>query len=367
MPSSLLLYTAQLVSVVSVVLLAIGYLKAEPLGHSSRTFAIMSLFVVLYIVNGMTASHIDPAFRLDLSGWGFVISVGTASICGLFMLYCFQVFQENRHLPLALTGLFVLQVVSEAMFSLTGYTVVAAEGDWLDGLLALYSTAIDLLQLLFAGFAVYWTVKGWRSDLVEDRRAWRWVVITVQGGLIFTVALIENFLLPSGSMNDAQAQAVIVYTIAVLASGMVIITMQFDYVSLSNVIRKVAELREEPAVEIAATFDKNGFHKAFKLGKLYREAGLTIASLAKKLNIPEYRLRAFIHKTLGFRNFNAMLHKYRIEDACEALADPNNQNVPVLTIALTVGYQSITPFNNAFREIMGVTPSEYRKQKLNGG
>ena len=78
--------------------------------------------------------------------------------------------------------------------------------------------------------------------------------------------------------------------------------------------------------------------------------------------MPEYRLRAFIHKQLGFRNFNAMLHQYRIEDASTALSDAENLTVPVLTIALSVGYQSITPFNNAFREIKGVTPSEYRKK-----
>ena len=83
--------------------------------------------------------------------------------------------------------------------------------------------------------------------------------------------------------------------------------------------------------------------------------------------MPEYRLRAFIHKQLGFRNFNAMLHEYRIEDASRALADPANANVPVLTIALSVGYQSITPFNNAFRQQQGVTPSEYRKASRRGG
>jgi AraC-like DNA-binding protein len=59
-----------------------------------------------------------------------------------------------------------------------------------------------------------------------------------------------------------------------------------------------------------------------------------------------------------------MLHNYRIEDASEALADKENPNVPVLTIALSVGYQSITPFNNAFRQIKGVTPSEYRKREI---
>jgi AraC-like DNA-binding protein len=77
--------------------------------------------------------------------------------------------------------------------------------------------------------------------------------------------------------------------------------------------------------------------------------------------MPEYKLRAFIHQELGFRNFNAMLHVYRIAEASEILADASKSSLPILTIALSVGYQSITPFNNAFRELKGATPSEFRK------
>jgi len=187
----------------------------------------------------------------------------------------------------------------------------------------------------------------------------------VQGALIFSVVFIENFLLEGGSVAYASEQAAIVFAIAILALGMLLVAMRFDYVSLTYVIRKVTELTEEPEQEHHTAFDIDSFNRVFRDGKLYREAGLTIAMLAKKLNLPEYRLRAFIHKQLGFRNFNAMLHQYRIEDASEALADKASHNVPVLTIALSVGYQSITPFNNAFRQIKGVTPSEYRKRSAN--
>ena len=143
---------------------------------------------------------------------------------------------------------------------------------------------------------------------------------------------------------------------------MLLAALRFDFVSLSYVIRRVTELTEEKSGQGTEAIDEESFNRVFRDGLLYREAGLTISGLAKKLNMPEYRLRAFIHKQLGFRNFNAMLHKYRIEDASAALADSSKQNLPVLTIALSVGYQSITPFNNAFREIKGVTPSEYRKK-----
>jgi AraC-like DNA-binding protein len=78
--------------------------------------------------------------------------------------------------------------------------------------------------------------------------------------------------------------------------------------------------------------------------------------------MPEYRLRALIHKNLGYRNFNALLHEYRLRDACQQLTDPAKAHLPILTIALDAGYQSIAPFNQAFRLAMGCTPSIYRRQ-----
>jgi AraC-like DNA-binding protein len=96
--------------------------------------------------------------------------------------------------------------------------------------------------------------------------------------------------------------------------------------------------------------------------RVYLVHGLSINGLAKHLAMPEYRLRALINKRMGYRNFNALLHEYRLRDACQRLADPARMHLPILTIALDVGYQSITPFNQAFRELMGCTPSAYRQQ-----
>ena len=73
-------------------------------------------------------------------------------------------------------------------------------------------------------------------------------------------------------------------------------------------------------------------------------------------------MRALINKRLGYRNFNALLHEHRLRDACERLADPAKAQLPILTIALDAGYQSIAPFNQAFRDAMGCTPSTYRRQ-----
>ncbi len=361
MLNPLLIFSFQIIAMLSVLLLAAGYLKAEPRAGSARTFALMAVFISFYLLNGMAGQHIDPQFRIDLSGWQFMIQVGINTIPGLFMIYCFLIFQEQQKFPLLLAIAYATQVILDSILTaLVLFPVEAASSSSF----RLLSTSLDIVALIFVAYAIYWTLKGWRVDLVDDRRVLRWFIIGVQGALIFAIVFLENFLLESESSTYATAQATIVGSIAFLAMTMLLIAMRFDYVSLSKVIRKVAELTEESEPESIAPFDRESFNRVFQHAKLHREAGLTISMLAKKLNLPEYRLRAFIHKQLGYRNFNAMLHNYRIEDASEALADKDNPNIPVLTIALSVGYQSITPFNNAFRQIKGVTPSEFRKREI---
>ncbi len=80
--------------------------------------------------------------------------------------------------------------------------------------------------------------------------------------------------------------------------------------------------------------------------------------------MPEYRLRRVINQQLGYRNFNAFINRWRLDEARAALADPARRALPVLSIALEAGFQSIGPFNRAFKTSTGLTPTEFRKQKL---
>jgi AraC-like DNA-binding protein len=100
--------------------------------------------------------------------------------------------------------------------------------------------------------------------------------------------------------------------------------------------------------------------------RTYRQEGLTIGLLAARLGMPEYRLRGLINDGLGHRNFNAFLNRYRLDDAKAALADPDQAEVPVLTIALDAGFQSLAPFNRAFKADTGLTPTEFRRRAAAG-
>ena len=50
------------------------------------------------------------------------------------------------------------------------------------------------------------------------------------------------------------------------------------------------------------------------------------------------------------------LNQYRINDACETLSDPAEARKTILEIAYELGYQSIGPFNKAFKDLKGLTP-----------
>jgi len=95
--------------------------------------------------------------------------------------------------------------------------------------------------------------------------------------------------------------------------------------------------------------------------KVYRNEGLTIRELAEMLNEQEYKVRRLINGELGFRNFNDFLNKYRVNEACEILNDPTQNKKTILEITYSLGYQSIGPFNKAFKELKESTPTAFRK------
>jgi AraC-like DNA-binding protein len=361
----LLLFSAQLLAIFSILMLAFGYLKAETHDISARLFFVLALGIVCYLINGMSLSHIDPALRLTPGGWGVVLNLGANAIPGLFTLYCYHVFQDSHRAPRPLVALLVVQLVLDHLnyrsYRPSAFLSIQADSSLSQFLLG---PVPDFIQLFFAVFAVFWCARGWSNDLVETRRFLRWVIIIVQGGLILAVVFLENYLLSSASLRYAEAQALITFVIAGLTFAMLIALLKFDYVALGKVLLKVTPfVPAEPAGE-ALQADVKRFRKVFEEDRVYREHGLTIAGLAAKLDLPEYRLRALINKHLGYRNFNALLHEYRIKDASQMLSDPAQRHLPVLTIALTVGYQSITPFNNAFRQTKNLTPTEFRRKAL---
>lgn len=219
--------------------------------------------------------------------------------------------------------------------------------------------AINGIALGFIVLAVAQTVSSWSADLVEGRRRLRVFIVSASalyGGL--------NAVLQLLSLHGEAAEIANVVNISVLAAIVATITVAMMQVTARDLFAAPEQAAAAPSPLEAA--DQKLIDALMRLmadERIYRRDNVTIGTLATKLSIPEYRLRRLINQRLGYRNFNVFLNEHRIAEAKAALADPTQAEVPVITIAMDAGFQSLGPFNRAFKATTGVTPSEYRKLK----
>jgi len=235
--------------------------------------------------------------------------------------------------------------------------------------------------LLLAGLGIHQALAGRAADLVEPRRRSRlWfacglgfciAVTTVLGaakvsavpavsvvlGIVLAAALLR--LRIERAADPPAAQARISPPLPVVAPpGLALPVVAAPVVALPVVAVPA------PAASVEELALHQRLRTAMEKELIYREGGLTVATLADRLGVPEYRLRRLINQRLGHRNFVSFVNSYRLAEAMSALADGDQARVPVLTIALDAGFQSIGPFNRAFKAHTGETPTEFRARCL---
>ncbi|MDN3279048.1 helix-turn-helix domain-containing protein [Frankia sp. RB7] len=238
---------------------------------------------------------------------------------------------------------------------------------------------LSLVVLGLALAAAIQTVRTWRVDLVMRRRRLRLAVLAINVVTIGLVAVAAVADIPvavpgaSGSLPTALSLFVVatLAALGVLSPPVVAVGDATAAIASGDVARpaRVADRAAaervvvDPRIAVDPILLRRLDH-LMTVERAYRQEGLAIGALAARLDVPEHRLRQAINEGLGYRNFNAFLNRYRIEDARLALSDATQREVPVLTIAMDAGFQSIGPFNRAFKAETGVTPTEFRREVL---
>jgi AraC-like DNA-binding protein len=226
--------------------------------------------------------------------------------------------------------------------------------------------AVNLLALGFIALAVIQSVRSWTADLVEQRRSLRVFIVSataLYGGANAVLQIAMSGGEPAAIANVANS--------AVLAGIVGAISVAMMHVQAADLFPAAIATAREVSAPLSSPPDSSApdqklvdaLLRLMADERIYRRENLTIGMLATKLGAPEYRLRRLINQKLGYRNFNVFLNNHRIEEAKAALADPAQAEVPVITIAMDAGFQSLGPFNRAFKAMTGLTPSEYRRLK----
>lgn len=230
--------------------------------------------------------------------------------------------------------------------------------------------ALGLILILHAG---YIAVRGFSDDLIDARRRARIVVVLIIS--VYSLVLVI-FEFADERYRNAEVFGLINAVLLLLAITIAVVRgfrLRYEPVrrSLLSPESGVEPTKESGAptreLPLMSPGDINleQVLDMFIAGRGYHQNALTITTLARQLDCQEHRLRRLINQTRNYRNFNAMLNDLRIADAMDRLSDPAFDSSPILSIALGLGYDSIGPFNRAFKSRVGQTPGEFRRSVQN--
>jgi AraC-like DNA-binding protein len=341
------------VLVALLLLLALVLGRDRPSLRSARAGAALALGLVVQVVGStpMFEALVPRLWQAPL----VAVAVGNAVLFWVFVQALFD--DDFRLRPMhAAAWMFVAAL---AAFN----CAAVADGSDMASVLRGLQRAVPLV---FAVLAAVAAASQWRGDLVEKRRRLRLFIVVAGTG--YSLAMVGIRLAsPHGRLSDASATAdavMLLLIAAVVAWQMLRLAGSELFPAAPVVPSAMAEPVAAPTSDPAEERLAESLQRLMAVDRAYRSEELSIAGLAARLAVPEYRLRRLINQRLGHRNFNAFVNGFRLAEAMAALADPGHRDLPVLTIALTAGFQSIGPFNRAFKAATGVTPTEFRKQKL---
>jgi AraC-like DNA-binding protein len=265
---------------------------------------------------------------------------------GYFWLFAMSIFSDRRMTPAWLAPVAVLTAVAAVGSSLPR---ASAQGVWV---------VHNLLEVVLVAQVLALVWRSRRGDLVEARRSLRTpflALIAVYAVVLSGFEIAEELGEAWSGASLAQAASLALMGLAGAAVFLRPREGLFDAPHRRPQTAAV-DVRDRPALD--------RLDSLMTTDQLWRREGLTIGALAEAVGVPEHRLRRLINAGLGYRNFADFLSERRIAAAKTALADPGQSRTPISSLAFDLGYASLGPFNRAFKDSTGETPTAWRLRAL---
>ncbi|TJY37827.1 AraC family transcriptional regulator [Pontimicrobium aquaticum] len=140
------------------------------------------------------------------------------------------------------------------------------------------------------------------------------------------------------------------------------ITLFFTGISiiyLYATLKKVPQKRTSFAnTKLEIEIDPDTLVKTIIEQKIYENADLNIRVLSDKINMPYYKVSAFIHTAFN-QNFNEFINSIRVKEFIKEIRQNSHQSLTIKGLANKVGFKSTSAFYKAFKKETGTTPSKY--------
>lgn len=108
----------------------------------------------------------------------------------------------------------------------------------------------------------------------------------------------------------------------------------------------------EAAIEAITTYLEGGE---------FRRKNLTVKDIAVGVDLPIKVVSSVVNTQLR-KSVPELITEYRINDVKARLIDPDNDRFTILALAEMSGFGSGPRFNTVFRDLVGMTPSEFKRK-----
>lgn len=181
---------------------------------------------------------------------------------------------------------------------------------------------------VFLGFQVIWLlhlipyiVPAWRGPLL-DQLDWYPIYIPITG-IIYWLGL-RGYLHARTSTVDATTRK-------------------------ANITSISAEMVEKTVHRLKT---------AMETDKLYLDPELTVEKVARHVQLPPKTVSLVLNQHLQ-KSFNTFVNAYRIDAVKQRLTDPASEHLTLTGIAFECGFNSQATFQRTFKQMTGLSPTEY--------
>jgi AraC-like DNA-binding protein len=220
--------------------------------------------------------------------------------------------------------------------------------------------ALPLAFVIGAGYLA-WLARSLIA-LRQDRANYQTEIVLL--GAVLLIAIGASLLgLAQAAIPDKPF-----FSVYAIAIGVAFFLVQ---VTLGRRPQLTAEVREAVQASYASSTLHNvdcttaltQLDRLMRTDRVYTDPDLSMPSLAERLGLSGHQLSELLNNRLG-KGFSRYLREQRVSAAQMMLVD--EPTASVLSVGLSVGFTSQSNFYEAFREVAGTTPGQYRKLQVKG-
>jgi AraC-like DNA-binding protein len=319
-----------------------------------------NLFFLLFASSAVLSSY-GRNIGADSSSLAAIAALLGSATCGwawLFMRSLFVPTNEDTSVPvMAVLLILMLQFADAAGAALGG------------GGADLLSVATEIVAMVGSTFVIVTLAEVARHIPGTPQGPERRFRQVLSGGYL-ALLIVAVFMVggaSEGSFLSLHASTIeSAAALTAMVGGAMALTFRHQHPLTQSADREQARASSEPPTASDEAL-AGRVEELMRMPETYTRPSLKVADVAAQLGTHDYLVSKVISKVLREPNFNRYVNRLRIEHAKEMLRDPELSKTSILVIALDCGFASIGPFNRAFREETGMTPSAFRRMNVCSG